>query len=66
MIIAYRDTDPDFRHHPRAAVLDVIADYVMVRDQVNVPKQASDTFANRMLTEAEELRSRSSRVPVKK
>ena len=35
VIIAYRGTDPDFRHHPRTAVLDVIADYVMVRDQVN-------------------------------
>ena len=35
IIIAYRGTAPDFRHHPRTAVLDVIADYVMVRDQVN-------------------------------
>ena len=54
VIIAYRGTDPDFRHHPRTAVLDVIADYVMVRDQVNVQKQAADAFTREMLAKAEQ------------
>ena len=66
VIIAYRGTDPDFRQHPRTAVLDVIADYVMARDPVNVQKQAAGAFTREMLIGAKKLRSRSSRVPAKK
>ena len=52
IIIAYRGTDPDFRHHTRTTVQDAIVDFTMVKDRINPQKDAADAFTREMLDKA--------------
>lgn len=52
IIIAYRGTDPDFRHHTRTTAQDAIVDFTMVKDRVNPQKDAADAFTREMIDKA--------------
>lgn len=52
IIIAYRGTDPDFKHHPLTVVRDIGADYTMVRDRFNPQEKAARDFTARVIDAA--------------
>ena len=54
IIIAYRGTDPDFKHHTGTTVKDAIVDYTMVRDQINPQEKAAHDFTAEMLKKAQD------------
>ncbi len=54
IIIAYRGTDPDFKHHTRTTVKDAVVDYTMVRDQINPQEKAAHAFTGEMLQKAQD------------
>ena len=47
IIIAYRGTDPDLKHHPLTMVRDIGVDYSMVRDRINPQEKAAHEFTAR-------------------
>ncbi|MGN6327833.1 MAG: hypothetical protein ACTHL5_02705 [Rhodanobacter sp.] len=49
IIVAYRGTDPDFKHHPLTVVRDIGADYTMVRDRFNPQEKAARDFTARVI-----------------
>lgn len=55
IIIAYRGTDPDFKHHTRTTVQDALVDATMVKDKVNLQKNAADAFTQEVLSKAQAL-----------
>jgi len=52
IIIAYRGTDSDIRHHTRTTAQDAIVDFTMVKDRINPQKDAADAFTREMLDKA--------------
>ena len=52
IIIAYRGTDPDIQHHTRTTIQDAAVDFTMVKDQVNLQKNAADAFTRAMIDKA--------------
>ncbi len=55
IIIAYRGTDPDFKHHNRTTFQDALVDATMVKDKINPQKSAADAFTQEVLKKAAEL-----------
>lgn len=55
IIIAYRGTDPDFKHHTRTTVQDALVDFTMVKDQVNPQEAAARAFTREVLEKAQAL-----------
>ncbi len=53
IIIAYRGTDPDFKHHTRTTVQDALVDAAMVKDKINPQKSAADAFTQEMIDKAQ-------------
>ncbi len=53
IIVAYRGTDPDIRHHTRTTVQDALADFTMVKDQVNPQEAAARAFTQEVLDKAQ-------------
>jgi hypothetical protein len=53
VIIAYRGTDPDIKHHTRTTVQDAVVDFTMVRDQVNPQEAAARAFTQDVLDKAQ-------------
>ena len=55
VIIAYRGTDPDIKHHTRTTVQDALVDATMVKNKINPQKNAADAFTQEVLKKAAEL-----------
>ncbi|WP_426701819.1 hypothetical protein ACPPVV_02035 [Rhodanobacter sp. Col0626] len=53
IIIAYRGTDPDFKHHTRTTVQDALVDLTMVKAKINPQKRAADVFTQDMIDKAQ-------------
>lgn len=53
IIITYRGTDPDFKHHTRTTVQDALVDFTMVKDQVNPQEAAARAFTREVLEKAQ-------------
>lgn len=54
VIIAYRGTDPDLKHHTGTTVKDAIVDYTMVREQINPQEKAAHAFTAEILKKAQD------------
>lgn len=52
IVVAYRGTDPDFKHHPLTVVRDIGTDYTMVRDRLNPQEKAAHDFTVRVIDAA--------------
>ena len=52
IIIAFRGTDPDIKHHTLTTIQDVATDAIMVGTGVNVQKDDALTFTRQMLAKA--------------
>ncbi|THD06966.1 hypothetical protein [Rhodanobacter lindaniclasticus] len=55
IIIAYRGTDPDIKHHTRTTIQDAATDFTMVKDQVNPQEAAARAFTGEVLDKAQAL-----------
>jgi hypothetical protein len=55
VIIAYRGTDPDYKHHTLTTLQDALVDVTMVKDKINPQKNAADAFTQEVLKKAAEL-----------
>lgn len=55
IIIAYRGTDPDLKHHTRTTAQDAAVDFMMVKDGVNLQEGAARAFTREMLEKAQAL-----------
>jgi hypothetical protein len=53
IIIAYRGTDPDFKHHTRTTVQDALVDATMVKDKINPQEAAAHAFTQEMIDKAQ-------------
>ncbi len=53
VIIAYRGTDPDIRHHTRTTFQDAASDFTMVKAQINPQEAAARVFTQEMLDKAQ-------------
>jgi hypothetical protein len=54
VIIAYRGTDPDIKHHTRTTFQDAAADFTMVKDRINPQEQAAREFTLEVLKKAQD------------
>jgi hypothetical protein len=52
IIIAYRGTDPDFKHHGLTGAQDLLVDATMVRDRVNLQEADARAFTQAMIDKA--------------
>ncbi len=52
VIIAYRGTDPDYKHHTSTMIQDVLVDATMVKDKINPQKNAADDFTSAIIKKA--------------
>ncbi|HZX70514.1 MAG TPA: hypothetical protein VFE77_06815 [Rhodanobacter sp.] len=55
IIIAYRGTDPDFKHHTITTAQDVFVDFVMVKNKVNLQEADARAFTQEVLDKAQAL-----------
>lgn len=55
IIIAYRGTDPDFKHHGLTTAQDIFVDATMVRDRINPQEADARAFTQAMIDKAERL-----------
>jgi putative lipase involved disintegration of autophagic bodies len=53
IIIAYRGTDPDIKHHTRTTVQDALVDATMVKDKINPQEAAAHAFTREMIDKAQ-------------
>ncbi|MEO8778168.1 MAG: Mbeg1-like protein [Rhodanobacter sp.] len=53
IIIAYRGTDLDIKHHARTALQDLAVDATMVKARINPQKEAADAFTQEILDKAQ-------------
>lgn len=53
IIIAYRGTDPDIKHHTRTTVKDALVDATMVKDTINPQEAAAHSFTQDMIDKAQ-------------
>lgn len=53
VIIAYRGTDPDIKHHIRTTAQDAAVDAIMVKAQINPQERAAHAFTQEMLDKAQ-------------
>ena len=53
IVIAYRGTDPDARHHTLTTIQDVATDAIMVADKANLQTHDAFAFAQRVMAKAE-------------
>ena len=52
VIIAYRGTDPDFKHHGLTGAQDLLVDATMVRDRINPQEADARAFTQAMIDKA--------------
>ena len=52
IIIAYRGTDPDIRHHTRTTAQDAVVDFTMVKDRINPQEAGARAFTQEVLDKA--------------
>jgi hypothetical protein len=55
IIIAFRGTDPDIKHHTRTTFQDAAADFRMVRERLNPQEDDARAFTQEMLNKAQRL-----------
>ena len=64
IVIAYRGTDPDIKHHALTTIQDVATDTIMVADKANVQAHDAVAFAQKVMAKAEKQGTPTSEITV--